>query len=115
MRFVFLTPLSPFHLLDLACVGVPDAYLLPIGCGRAVWLLLPASDYAVNVAFVIIFSHIKMIFAADDVLLDCFHSVLVHVVFLSGFRLSFTFSLSILYAFVRTLSIVNIAKFATYF
>lgn len=115
MRFVFLTPLSPFQLLDLASVGVPDAYLFPVGGGCVAWLLLPASDYAVNVAFVIVFSHVEMVFAADDVLLDCIHSVLVHVVFLSGFRLSITFSLSILYTFVRTLSIVNIAKFATYF
>lgn len=115
MRFVFLTPLSPFQLLDLASVGVPAAYSLPIGCGRAAWLLFPAADYAVNVAFVIVFSDEEVVFAVDDALLDCIHSVLVHVVFLSGFRLSITFTLSILYSFVRTMSIVNIVKFATYF
>lgn len=115
MRSVFLTPLSPFQLFDLASVRIPAAYSLPIGGGRVAWLLLPAADYAVNVAFIIVCSQVEMEFAVDDALLDCFHSVLVHVVFLSGFRLSITFSLSILYSFVRTKSIVNIAKFATYF
>lgn len=115
MRSVFLTPLSPFQLRDLASVGVPAAYSLPIGGGRVAWLLLPAADYAVNVAFVVVFAHVEMEFAFDDVLLNGVHSVLVHVVFLSGLCLSFIFGMSILYSIVRTKSIVNIAKFATYF
>ena len=84
MRSVFLTPLSPFQLFDLASVRIPAAYSLPIGGGRAAWLLLPAADYAVNVTLIVVGSHVEMEFAVDDALLDGVHSVLVHVVSLSG-------------------------------